>query len=130
MSQFARYGVPDTLVTDNGPQFSSDAFKNYSKHLLPKLGAFASEDARQLMIFAGYLIYTYTRNELALLALSFYTCLKHQLLLASIIVLLSSTLDYGMHDVGSSVGQIVARAAQPAVYAHVHILADHVTLTR
>ena len=31
-----------------------------------------------------------------------------------------------MHDV---VGQIAARAAQPAVYAHVHILADHVTLS-
>ena len=26
-------------------------------------------------------------------------------------------------------GQIAARAAQPAVYAHVHILADHVTLS-
>ena len=41
-----------------------------------------------------------------------------------------------MHDVGSSVacnyflGQIVARTARPAVYAHVHILADHVTLSR
>ena len=38
-----------------------------------------------------------------------------------------------MHDVGSSVvitlGQIAARTAQPAVYAHVHILADHVTLS-
>ena len=42
-----------------------------------------------------------------------------------------------MHDVGSSVvhvynyflGHIAARAAQPAVYAHVHILADHVTLS-
>ena len=27
-----------------------------------------------------------------------------------------------MHDVGSSVGQIAARTAQPAVYAHVHIV--------
>ena len=36
----------------------------------------------------------HTRNELASLAHSFYTCLKHQLMLASIIVLLSSTLDY------------------------------------
>ena len=35
-----------------------------------------------------------TRNELASLAHSFYTCLKHQLMLPSIIVLLSSTLDY------------------------------------
>ena len=35
-----------------------------------------------------------TRNELASLAHSFYTSLKHQLMLASIIVLLSSTLDY------------------------------------
>ena len=36
-----------------------------------------------------------TKNELASLAHSFsYTCLKHQLMLASIIVLLSSTLDY------------------------------------
>ena len=40
-----------------------------------------------------------------------------------------------MHDVGSSVvynyfvSQIAARAARPAVYVHVHILADHVTLS-
>ena len=29
-SQFARYGIPDTLVTDNGPQFSSEAFRNFA----------------------------------------------------------------------------------------------------
>ena len=40
-----------------------------------------------------------------------------------------------MHDVGSSVvynyflSQIAARAAQLAVYAHLHILADPVTLS-
>lgn len=30
-SQFARYGIPDTLVTDNGPQFSSESFKQFSR---------------------------------------------------------------------------------------------------
>ena len=40
------------------------------------------------------LLLVYTRNELASLAHSFYTCLKHQLMLALIIVLLRSTLDY------------------------------------
>ena len=29
-TQFARYGIPDTLVTDNGPQFSSEAFKDFA----------------------------------------------------------------------------------------------------
>ena len=41
-----------------------------------------------------FLSIIFTRNELALLAHYFYTCLKHQLMLPSIIVLLSSTLDY------------------------------------
>ena len=30
MALFARYGVPDTLVTDNGPQFSSAEFSTWS----------------------------------------------------------------------------------------------------
>lgn len=30
-SQFARHGIPDTLFTDNGPQFSSSAFQQFSK---------------------------------------------------------------------------------------------------
>ncbi|XP_060070555.1 uncharacterized protein K02A2.6-like [Ylistrum balloti] len=29
--QFARYGIPDTLVTDNGPQYSSDEFHQFTK---------------------------------------------------------------------------------------------------
>ena len=31
MTLYARYGVPDTLVTDNGPQFSSAEFATFSK---------------------------------------------------------------------------------------------------
>ena len=30
-SQFARHSIPDRLITDNGPQFSSDAFKQFTK---------------------------------------------------------------------------------------------------
>ena len=29
-SQFARHGIPDILITDNGPQFSSDKFKIFA----------------------------------------------------------------------------------------------------
>ena len=28
---FARHGIPDTVVSDGGPQFKSDSFKNFSK---------------------------------------------------------------------------------------------------
>ena len=30
-SLFARYGIPDKLISDNGPQYSSDAFKSFAK---------------------------------------------------------------------------------------------------
>ena len=30
-SQFSRHGIPDTLITDNGPQFSSTTFKQFSQ---------------------------------------------------------------------------------------------------
>ena len=30
-SHFARYGIPDTLITDNGPQFDSQTFKNFAR---------------------------------------------------------------------------------------------------
>ena len=30
-TQFARYGVSDTVVSDNGPQFSSKQFATFSK---------------------------------------------------------------------------------------------------
>ena len=50
----------------------------------------------------------YTRNERAKRAHSFYTCLKHQLMLASIIVLLSSTLDY-----------VACMMLDPQLYNHV-----------
>ena len=30
-SQFARHGIPDRLITGNGPQFSSDTFKQFAK---------------------------------------------------------------------------------------------------
>jgi len=29
-SQFAHYGIPDRLITDNGPQFSSDTFRQFA----------------------------------------------------------------------------------------------------
>lgn len=31
-SQFARYGIPDELVSDNGPRYVSSAFKEFSKN--------------------------------------------------------------------------------------------------
>ena len=31
-SQFSHHGVPDTLIPDNGPQFSSIAFKRFAKY--------------------------------------------------------------------------------------------------
>ena len=30
-SQFARYGIPDKLISDNGPQYASSAFKEFSR---------------------------------------------------------------------------------------------------
>ena len=30
-SQFSRHGIPDKLITDNGPQFSSTTFKQFSQ---------------------------------------------------------------------------------------------------
>ena len=30
-SQFARYGIPDKLISDNGPQYASSAFPDFSK---------------------------------------------------------------------------------------------------
>jgi len=32
-SIFARHGVPEKVITDNGPQFSSNEFCQFSKHL-------------------------------------------------------------------------------------------------
>ena len=31
MSQFARHGIPDIFISDNGPQFSSSLFQQFSK---------------------------------------------------------------------------------------------------
>ena len=31
-SQFAKYGIPDELISDNGPQYSSLAFKEFSNN--------------------------------------------------------------------------------------------------
>lgn len=31
-SQIAKYGIPDELVSDNGPQYDSSAFREFSKH--------------------------------------------------------------------------------------------------
>ena len=30
-AHFARYGIPDTVISDNGPQFSSEEFQHFSK---------------------------------------------------------------------------------------------------
>ena len=35
-SQFARHGIPDILITDNGPQFSSTAFKEFARQYVFK----------------------------------------------------------------------------------------------
>ena len=53
MIMFARYGVPDTLVSDNGPQFSSEEFCRFSKSWglsILHLHAIHSPMARQRML--------------------------------------------------------------------------------
>ena len=93
-------------------------------------------DAGIILIICSYLaVLTLIQGMSSLRSLIpfIYTCLKHQLMHQ----LYSSALPWiilcCMHDVGSSVvitfQAQLRRAAWPAVYAHVHILADHVTLS-
>ena len=30
-NHFVRHGIPDTVISDNGPQFSSEAFRNFAE---------------------------------------------------------------------------------------------------
>ena len=95
----------------------------------------ASLMARCLMIgmrdVVSFFFIITTRNELASLAHSFYTCLKHQLMHQ----LYSSALPWIMLHAWCWIlscnyflGQIAARGAAGCI-CHVHILADHVTLS-
>ena len=73
------------------------------------------------------IIILYTRNELALLAHSFYTCLKHHLMHQ----LYSSALPWirGCIYICRLIYlmRIFENFAPGCAYVHVHILADHVT---